>query len=96
MFCVCDRVADDTFKEGLEHTTRLFVDHCNNVNAADSRHLKLWGTHTGRDTLDTTTACQTPDRRLGDTLNVVAQDLAMTLGTALAESLSALSAFQKS
>jgi hypothetical protein len=35
----------------------------------------------GRDTLDTTTASETTDGRLGDTLNVVAQDLAMALGT---------------
>lgn len=25
---VCDRVADDTLKEGLQDTTGLLVDHC--------------------------------------------------------------------
>ena len=49
---VCDGITDNTFEEGLEDTTGLFVDH-------------------GRDTLDTTTACKTTDRRLGDTLDVV-------------------------
>ena len=39
---------------------------------------------TGRDTLDTATASQTSDGRLGDTLDVVAQDLPVALGTALA------------
>jgi hypothetical protein len=48
--------------------------------------------HTGRDTLDTATARQTADGRLGDTLDVVAQNLAMALGAALAEALSALAA----
>ena len=48
--------------------------------------------HTSRDTLDTTSARETADSGLGDTLNVVLQNLAMTLGTALAEALAALSA----
>lgn len=48
--------------------------------------------HTGRDTLDTTTARETTDGGLGDTLDVVTKNLAMTLGSALAEALSALSA----
>jgi hypothetical protein len=34
-----------------------------------------------RDTLDTTTASEAADSRLGDTLDVVTQDLAVTLGT---------------
>lgn len=48
---------------------------------------------TGRDTLNTTTTCETSDGRLGDTLNVITENLAMTLGTALAETLAALAAF---
>jgi hypothetical protein len=48
----------------------------------------------GRDTLDTATAGKTTDGRLGDTLDVVTQDLAVTLGATLAESLSTLSACQ--
>ena len=40
------------------------------------------------DTLDTTTASQTADGGLGDTLDVIAQYLAMTLGATLSETLS--------
>jgi hypothetical protein len=47
---------------------------------------------TGRDTLDTTTTSETSDSGLGNTLDVVTQNLAMTLGTTLAETLSALAA----
>ncbi len=43
------------------------------------------------DTLDTTTAGETADSRLRDALDVVAQNLAVTLGAALAETLAALS-----
>jgi hypothetical protein len=43
----------------------------------------------GRDTLDTTTTSKTPDGGFRDTLDVVTQDLAMTLGTTLAESFAA-------
>jgi hypothetical protein len=42
----------------------------------------------GGDTLDTTTAGQTTDSGLRDTLDVVTQDLAVALGTTLAETLS--------
>jgi len=47
---------------------------------------------TGRDTLDTATTCETTDGGLGDTLDVVAQNLAVTLGTTLSETLAALAA----
>ncbi len=50
------------------------------------------GQHTGRDTLDTATTRQTADSGLGDALDVVAKNLAMALGTALAEALAALAA----
>jgi hypothetical protein len=49
----------------------------------------------GGDTLDTTTASETADSGLGDTLDVVAQDLAVTLGTALAETLATLSTWRE-
>ena len=45
----------------------------------------------GGDTLDTTTASETADSGLGDTLDVVTQDLAVTLGATLAETLATLS-----
>ncbi|GMF44342.1 unnamed protein product [Phytophthora fragariaefolia] len=44
------------------------------------------------DALDTATTCETADGGLGDALDVVAKDLAVTLGAALAESLAALAA----
>ena len=43
------------------------------------------------DTLDTATTGKTTDGRLGDTLDVITQHLAMTLGAPLSETLSALS-----
>ena len=46
----------------------------------------------GRDTLDTATTGETADGGLGDALDVVTKNLAMTLGAALAEALAALSA----
>jgi hypothetical protein len=47
----------------------------------------------GRDTLDTTTTSETADSGLGDTLDVVTQNLAVTLGTALSEALATLAAY---
>jgi len=44
----------------------------------------------GRDTLDTTAPGETADGGLSDTLDVVAEDLAVTLGASLSESLTAL------
>ena len=49
----------------------------------------------GRDTLDTATTRQTADGGLGDTLDVVAQDLAVALGTTLSETLAALAALRE-
>lgn len=46
----------------------------------------------GRNTLDTATTSETSDSGLGDTLNVVTENLAVTLGTTLAETLAALAA----
>ncbi len=43
------------------------------------------------DTLDTATASKTADGGLGDALNVVAKNLAVTLGASLSETLSSLS-----
>ncbi|KAL2276852.1 hypothetical protein FJTKL_00339 [Diaporthe vaccinii] len=44
----------------------------------------------GRNTLDTTTTGETSDGGLGDTLDVVTKNLAVTLGTSLPEALAAL------
>jgi hypothetical protein len=46
----------------------------------------------GGDTLDTTTASKTTDGGLGDTLDVVAKNLAVALGTTFAEAFTALTA----
>jgi hypothetical protein len=50
----------------------------------------------GRDTLDTTTTSETSNGRLGDTLDVVSKNLAMTLGTSFSEALAAFSACKRS
>ena len=44
-----------------------------------------------RDTLDTSTSRQTTDGGFGDTLDVITQDFAMTLGAAFAEAFSSFS-----
>ena len=44
-----------------------------------------------RDTLDTTTTRQTANSGLGDTLDVITQDFAMTLSATLSESFSSFS-----
>lgn len=48
----------------------------------------------GRDTLDTTTTCETTDGGLGDTLDVVAKNLPVALGTALSETLATFAAWR--
>ena len=48
--------------------------------------------HQARDSLDATTTSQAADRGLGDALDVVTHDLAMSLSTAFAKALSTLSA----
>lgn len=49
---------------------------------------------TGGNTLDTTTARETANGGLGDTLDVVTKNLAVTLGTALAEALATFAAWR--
>jgi hypothetical protein len=46
----------------------------------------------GRDTLDTATTCETADGGLSDALDVVAKNLPVALGTALAETLATFAA----
>ena len=43
------------------------------------------------DTLHTTTPCKTANCRLGDSLNVIPQNLAVTLGSSLSQTLASLS-----
>jgi len=47
---------------------------------------------TGRDTLYTATTCETTDGGLGDTLDVVTENLAVTLGATFAETLATFAA----
>jgi len=70
MLSVGDCITNDTFEEGLENTTGLFVDHyiMLELNGVEVEHR---GEHTGRDTLDTATACETTDGWLGDTYGMV-------------------------
>jgi hypothetical protein len=49
---------------------------------------------TGRNTLDTTTTSETTDGRLGDALDVVTENLSVTLGTAFAETFAAFSTYK--
>lgn len=46
----------------------------------------------GRDTLDTTTTSKTTNSGLGDTLDVVTQNLAVTLGTTFSKTLATFAA----
>jgi hypothetical protein len=50
----------------------------------------------GRDTLDTTTTSETADGGLGDTLDVVTKNLAMTLGATLAKTFASFAACESS
>jgi len=43
-----------------------------------------------RDTLNTTTSSQSPDGRLGNSLNVVTKDLPVTLGTTFSKTFTSL------
>ena len=47
---------------------------------------------TGRDTLDTTSTCETSNGGFGDSLNVVSQNLPVSLRTALSEALATFAA----
>ena len=52
------------------------------------------GKLTGRNTLDTTTTRETTDGGLGDALDVVTEDLAVTLGAAFAEAFATFSTWR--
>lgn len=90
---VGDGITDDALEEGLEDGAGLLVDHYRRAWLAGCHETRL-ARHgiglTGRDTLDTTTTGETSDGGLGDTLDVVTKNLAVTLGTSLSEALAAL------
>lgn len=99
MLRVCDRITNNALEEGFEHATSFLVDHYERVKLVyildregglmeGSREKEL----TGRDTLDTTTASETTDGRLGYALDVITKNLSVTLRTAFAEAFTTLSA----
>ncbi len=49
---------------------------------------------TSRDTLDTTTTCETTDGGLSDTLDVVTKNLSVTLRTTLSEAFATFAAYR--
>lgn len=64
------------------------TDHVLEEDLEDAAGLLV---NEARDALDATTASQTADRWLGDALNVIPKDLAVTLGAALSESFTSFS-----
>ena len=62
----------------------------NDVLEEDLQHTASLFIDETRDTLDTTTTGETTDSRLGNTLDIVAKNLSVTLGASLSESLSSL------
>ena len=63
------------------------TDHVLQENLQDTAGLLVDQT---RDTLDTTSACQTTDSGLGDALDVIPKYFAMTLGTSLSQTFASL------
>jgi hypothetical protein len=90
MLGVGDSVANNTLEEGLENTTGLLIDHWQLLVIVLKR-CKGNGL-TSRDTFDTATTSETTDGRLGDALDVVTKNLAVTLRAAFAEALATFSA----
>jgi len=72
----------------------LGVSHrvADDVLKEDLEHTASLLVDQARNTLDTSSPCKTADRRLRDALDVVAKNLAMALGSTLAESFSTFSA----
>lgn len=98
MLGVGDSIADDAFEEGLENTTGFFVDHwkVSRQGAPVGRKGKEGeGRHTSRNTLDTSTTRKTADGGLGDALDVIAENLAVTLRSAFAEAFATFSACEE-
>jgi hypothetical protein len=91
MLGVGDSITNDRFEEGFEYATSLFVDHSLRSMSVGSKKFNLYAAH--RDTLDAPTTGQTTNGGLGDTLNVVSKNLAMTLGTTLAEALATFTTY---
>jgi len=79
-----DSLAASVFRVGDRVADDVLEEHLE-----DSTSLLVNET---RDTLHTTTTSETTDSRLGDSLNVIAENLAVTLGSSLSESFTSFSA----
>ena len=68
------------------------VCHCvtDDILQEELEHTSDLFVNQSGDTLDTTTASQTPDSGLGDALDVIAENFAMTLGATLSQAFTAL------
>ena len=74
MFGVGNRVTDHALEECFQYSARFFVDHWLSSAYIDHGWLEEGvreGLLTGRNTLHTSTASQTPDGRLCDALDVI-------------------------
>jgi hypothetical protein len=78
-----DGLAASMLSVGDSVTNDVFQEHLQDTTS-------LFVDETG-DALDTTSASQTTNGRLGDTLDVITQDLSVALSTTLSQSLSSLS-----
>ena len=72
--------SSDSLSSGVLSVSHSISDDVLKENLEDTTGLLVDKT---RDTLDTTSSCQSSDGRLGDTLDVISQDLSVTLGTTL-------------
>ena len=91
MLSVCYGVADDLRAQVSKRDSNKH-EGATHVLEEDLENTTRLLVDEAGDTLHTTTTCETADSWLGDTLNVVAENLAVTLGAALAETLQCKSA----
>ena len=82
--CVHNVHGCDSLTTGVLRVGDRITDNVLKEDLEDSTGLFVDET---RDTLHTTTTGQTTDSRLGNSLDVIAQNLTMTLGSSLSESL---------
>ena len=88
-----ERVDDVHRSDGLAAGVLGVGDRiANHVLKENLEHAARLLVDEARDALHATTACEAADRGLGDTLDVVAEHLAMTLGASLAKTLASLAA----
>ena len=88
VFCVSDRVTDDLrlISTGTEEQPNM-----THILKEDLEHTTSLLVNETRDTLHTTTTCETTDSRLGNSLNVVTENFPVALRTTLSEAFSTLS-----